>query len=460
MPLTALAIKNAKPTDKPRKLADEKGLFLLINPNGSKYWRLKYRIDGKEKLLAIGVYCGPTQYDDSGKAKTDKIQLSLTEARDLAYEARKQIKDGVDPNQAKRQVKQQAIFDAENCFEAVAREWHTRSAARWSADHAARIMRRLEVELFPTLGKRSVNELKTRDLLMALRPIEERGHLDVASRLQQYITAIMRYAVQVGRIDSNPAIDLQGALTVAKSQYRPALPLARLPELMSRIDKFNGRKLTQAALRFTLLTFVRSSELRFMRWNEIDWKRATWTIPGEREAVDGIKHSHRGAKMRTPHVVPLPRQAMAILEEIKLMTGHCEFVFAGDHDPSKPMSENTINKALRNMGYDTTSDICGHGFRTMACSALSESTLWDRDIVERQMSHQERNGVRAPYIHRAEYLIQRKQMMQWWADFLDTLRGGEYVEPVEFAHQNDPTGKFIKAEEGVVEAIVGKNAAL
>ena len=143
MPLTALAIKNAKPTDKPRKLADEKGLFLLINPNGSKYWRLKYRIDGKEKLLAIGVYCGPTQYDDSGKAKTDKIQLSLTEARDLAYEARKQIKDGVDPNQAKRQVKQQAIFDAENCFEAVAREWHTRSAARWSADHAARIMRRL-----------------------------------------------------------------------------------------------------------------------------------------------------------------------------------------------------------------------------------------------------------------------------------------------------------------------------
>ncbi len=439
MPLTALAIKNAKPTDKPRKLADEKGLFLLINPNGSKYWRLKYRIDGKEKLLAIGVYCGPTQYDENGKAKTEKIQVSLTEARDLAYEARKQIKDGIDPNQAKQQVKQQAIFDAENCFEAVAREWHTRSAARWSADHATRILRRIEVELFPTLGKRSVNELKTRDLLMALRPIEERGHLDVASRLRQYITGIMRYAVQIGRIESNPAADLQGALTVAKAKHRPALPLERLPELISHINQFNGRKLTQAALRFTLLTFVRSSELRFMRWNEIDWKRATWTIPAERKAIDGIKHSQRGAKMRTPHVVPLPRQAMAVLEEIKLMTGHGEFVFAGDHNPNKPMSENTINKALRLMGYDTEQDICGHGFRAMACSALNESGLWAQDIIERQMSHQERNGVRAAYIHKAEYLTQRSQMMQWWADFLDVQRDGEYVEAVEFANHRPST---------------------
>lgn len=432
MTLTALAVKNAKPGDKPKKITDEKGLFLLVNPNGSKYWRLKYRIDGKEKLLALGVYCGPTQYDDNGKAKTDKIQLSLTEARDLAYEARKLIKDGIDPNAAKREIKQQVILDAENCFEAVAREWHAKSASRWTDDHAARILRRLEVELFPAIGHVSVTDLKTRDLLAALRPIEERGHLDVASRLRQYTTSIMRYAVQIGRIETNPAADLQGALTVSKAKHRPALPLERLPELMQRIEQFKGRKVTQAALRFCLITFVRSSELRFMRWNEIDCKRGVWTIPGERTAIDGIKHSQRGAKMHTPHVVPLPRQALAVLSDLQPLTGESEFVFAGDHNPNKPMSENTINKALRLMGYDTEQDICGHGFRAMACSALNESGRWPVDVIERQMSHQERNGVRAAYIHKAEYLTQRSKMMQWWADFLDAQRSGRYVEPVEF----------------------------
>jgi len=432
MKLTSAAIINAKPKDKAYPLADGKGLSLVINPNGSKYWRLKYRIDGKQPTHALGVYCGPTQYDSKGKPKADRVTVGLADAREKAAEALKLVAAGIDPNGAKKQARQQIIIDATNCFEAVAREWHTKSAAKWSADHAARILRRVEVELFPVIGQAPVTELKARDLLTALRPVEERGHLDVASRLRQYINAIMRYAVQTGRIDYNPATDLEGALTVGKTQHRPALPLERLPELLARIDTFSGRRITLAALRLTLLTFVRSSELRFMRWNEIDFERAIWTIPGERQAIDGSKHSARGAKMKTPHLVPLPTQALAILQQVKLINGQSDFVFAGDHDANRAMSENTVNKALRNLGYDTKVDVCGHGFRAMACSALNESGLWDRDAIERQMSHQERNGVRAAYIHKAEYLSQRQQMMQWWADFLDTQKSGVYVEPAEF----------------------------
>ncbi|MGN5288336.1 tyrosine-type recombinase/integrase [Aeromonas sp. 11P] len=232
-------------------------------------------------------------------------------------------------------------------------------------------------------------------------------------------------------IEANPAADLTGALSVRKVQHHPALPLQDIPELVRRLDSYSGRLLTKMAVKFTLLTFVRSSELRFMRWDELDIERAIWTIPASRDPIEGVKHSHRGAKMREPHFVPLSRQALAIIEAIRPLTGRFDLVFAGDHDVSKPMSENTVNSALRRLGYDTKVEVCGHGFRAMACSALLESGQWSADAIERQMSHKERNGVRAAYIHRAEFITQRQQMVQWWADWLDCCKH-HYVPPHEF----------------------------
>lgn len=210
----------------------------------------------------------------------------------------------------------------------------------------------------------------------------------------------MRFAVQSGLIDYNPAQEIAGAVATAKRKHRAALDLERIPELLHRIDHYSGRPLTRLAVELTLLVFIYSSELRFARWSEVDFDTAMWTIPGEREPLEGIKHSQRGSKMRTPHLVPLSRQALAILEKIKTMNGNGnrDLIFVVDHDPRKPMSENTVNKALRVMGYDTKKEVCGHGFRTMACSSLIESSLWSRDAVERQMSHQERSSVRAAYI--------------------------------------------------------------
>lgn len=265
--------------------------------------------------------------------------------------------------------------------------------------------------------------------------MESSGRLEVAARLQQRTTAIMRFAVQSGLIDYNPAQEIAGAVATAKRQHRAALELNRIPELLHRIDHYFGRSLTRLAVELTLLVFIRSSELRFARCSEVDFEKAMWTIPGEREPLEGVKHSQRGSKMRTPHLVPLSRQALAILEKIKSMNGNRELIFVGDHDPRKPMSENTVNKALRVMGYDTKKEVCGHGFRTMACSSLIESGLWSRDAVERQMSHQERSSVRAAYIHKAEHLGERRLMLQWWADFLDANRE-KGVSPFDFGKQS------------------------
>ena len=220
-------------------------------------------------------------------------------------------------------------------------------------------------------------------------------------------------------------------------QHRPALDLSRLPELLSRIDSYKGQPVTRLAVMLNLLVFIRSSELRYARWSEIDIDNAMWTIPAEREPLPGVKFSHRGSKMRTPHLVPLSKQVVAILAELQTWAGENGLIFTGAHDPRKPISENTVNKALRVMGYDTTQDVCGHGFRAMACSALIESGLWSRDAVERQMSHQERNGVRAAYIHKAEHLEERRLMLQWWADFLDANRE-KFISPFEYAKSNNP----------------------
>lgn len=386
MALTDIKVRTTKPSDKPFKLTDGQGMHLLINPNGSKYWRLQYRFGGKQKVLALGVY----------------PMVSLGEARRKRDEAKKLVSDGIDPSEKKKADK---IEQSEALtFEAVARDWHTACKRKWSDSHSERVLKSLEDNLFSSIGQRKIAELKTKDLLVPVKTVAASGRLEVAARLQQRTTAIMRYAVQNGLIDYNPAQEMSGAIAVAKRTHRPALPFDRFSELLERIESFKGRKLTKLAVKLTLLIFIRSSELRFARWSEIDFENAMWTIPGEREPLPGVKHSHRGSKMKTPHLVPLSRQALELLKTIREISGECDLVFIGDHDFRKPMSENTVNKALRSMGYDTTVEVCGHGFRAMACSALIESGKWSRDAVERQMSHQERNSVRAAYIHKAEHL--------------------------------------------------------
>lgn len=393
-------------------LTDGNGMHLLVHPNGSKYWRLQYRFGGKQKMLALGVYPA----------------VSLADARARRDEARKLLANSIDPGDKKKNDKVEQ--EEARTFEQLAIEWHATNK-KWSEEHSRRVLKSLEDNLFPAIGKRNIADLKTRDLLVPIKAVELSGRLEVASRLQQRTTAIMRYAVQSGLLDYNPAQEMVGAVASSNRQHRPALELKRTPELLQRIDSYTGRPLTRLAVELTLLVFIRSSELRFARWSEIDFETSMWTIPAEREAIEGVKHSQRGSKMRTPHLVPLSRQALAILKQVHKLSGERDFVFIGDHDHRKPMSENTVNKALRVMGYDTKVEVCGHGFRTMACSSLIESGLWSRDAVERQMSHMERNSVRAAYIHKAEHLDERRLMLQWWADFLDANREKE-VSPYDF----------------------------
>ncbi|MBS4721137.1 integrase arm-type DNA-binding domain-containing protein [Aeromonas caviae] len=416
-PLSDTECRNARPREKDYSLFDGNGLHLLVKKNGTRSWRFKFtKPDGKAGLMAFGDY--PI--------------LSLTEARAKHAAARNLLAKGIDPVVHKQQLRNDITRKQANSFEAVAREWHAKNAGKWSSDHASRILTRLEADVFPSIGHCPVAELKTRDLLVPLRIIEQRDALDLAGRVRQHINGIMRYAVQTGLIDSNPAADLTGALSVRKGKHHPALPLQDIPDFLRRLHGYKGRLLTVLAVRLTLLTFVHSSELRFMRWDELDMDRAIWTIPASRDPIEGVKYSHRGAKMRESHIVPLSRQALAVIEAIRPLTGRFDLVFAGDHDVSKPMSENTVNAVLRRLGYNTKVELCGHGFRAMACSALLESGQWSKDAIERQMSHKERNGVRAAYIHLAEFIAQRQQMVQWWADWLDSCKN-HYVPPHEFS---------------------------
>ncbi|MEW2740781.1 integrase arm-type DNA-binding domain-containing protein [Providencia rettgeri] len=418
MPLTDAKIRAAKPDTKPYKLTDGLGLHLLVHPNGSRYWRMRYRHQGKENTLALGLY--PT--------------ISLSEARTKRDDARKLIANGIDPCEQKRVNK--IISNTNLSFESIARQWHS-SNKKWSESHSLRVIRSLETYIFPFIGSRDISSLNTPDLLLPIRAVESKEAFETAVRLQQRIGAIMRYAIQSGIINYNPAIDTAGAITTAKSQHRPALELEQLSELLTRIDNYKGHPMTKIAVNLSLLVFTRSSEVRYARWSEIDLEKALWTIPPKREPIPGVKYSHRGAKMRTTHLVPLSKQSIELFKILHAWTGQHELILTGAHNPFKPMSENTVNKALRVMGYDTKTEVCGHGFRTMACSSLIESGLWSKDAVERQMSHQERNSVRAAYIHKAEHIEERRLMVQWWADYLDANRE-KTISPFDFAKLNNP----------------------
>ncbi|EJK0523332.1 tyrosine-type recombinase/integrase [Salmonella enterica] len=419
MALTDLAIRHARPLGKAYRLSDCHGLYIQVNPSGSKLWYLKFRFGNKENRMALGPY----------------PLISLALAREKQADIRRLILEGVNPAEKRREEKRggEPLYT----FESVARDWVS-SNVNWSAEHKKRVLRYFELYVFPTNGSCDITKMKVKDLLVPIKEVEKAGKLDVASRLQQRTACVMRYAVQNGIIDHNPASDLTGAVSTPKVRHHPALDLHLIPDFLERIDDYKGRKLTQLAVKLALLLFIRSSELRFARWDEIDMENAMWTIPAERKPIPGVKYSARGAKMRSPHLVPLSHQAIELLKEVKQhYRPGTELVFPGDHDYRKPMSENTINKALRVMGYDTQKDVCGHGFRTMACSALVESGLWSSDAVERQMSHQERKRVRAAYIHKAQHLDERREMMQWWADYLDANR---FRHVVPYGFKKSPGG--------------------
>lgn len=404
MSLTSAKIRTLKPSDKPFKVSDSHGLYLRVKPGSSRHWYLKYRISGKESRIALGTYPA----------------ISLSDARQQREGIRKMLALNINPVQQRAAVR--GSRTPEKVFKNVALAWH-KSNRKWSQSTADRLLASLNNHIFPVIGNLPVSELKPRHFIDLLKGIEEKGLLEVASRTRQHLSNIMRHAVHQELIDTNPAANLGGVTTPPVRRHYPALPLERLPELLERIGAYHqGRELTRHAVLLMLHVFIRSSELRFARWSEIDFTNRVWTIPATREPIIGVRYSGRGAKMRMPHIVPLSEQSIAILKQIKDITGNNELIFPGDHNPYKPMCENTVNKALRVMGYDTKKDICGHGFRAMACSALMESGLWAKDAVERQMSHQERNTVRMAYIHKAEHLEARKAMMQWWSDYLEACR--------------------------------------
>lgn len=400
MPITDIIARNAKPKDKPYKITDEKGLYLHVKPNGGRYWRYKYYFGGKEKVLALGVY----------------PEISLKEAREKRDEARKIHKEGIDPSKDKKDKKLQYMLKHENNFLAVAQEWHDVWKAGRTPRHAGYVMRRLEMDVFPVLGERPINEITAPEMLAMLKKIEGRGALDITHRAMQTCGQIFRYAIVTGRASNNPTSDLKGALKTPSKNNYAHLEASELPEFLSKLAIYDGSIQTCLAMRMLLLTFVRTGELRGAQWDEINFEKAEWRIPAER------------MKMREQHIVSLSRQALKILEELKPLSGHSIYVFPSQNNPHKFMSENTMLYALYRLGYHSRATI--HGFRATASTVLNEHGF-RADVIERQLAHGERNKVRAAYNH-AQHLPERKEMMQWWADHLDSLSGNGKVVKVEF----------------------------
>ena len=397
MALTDTATKTAKPREKPYALFDSGGLYLSIQPNGGKWWRLKYRHNGKAKLLSLGVY----------------PDVSLKQARQRRDDARRLVADGIDPS-AERKAAKAAGADS---FEAVGREWHEKHSRKWATSHAEKVLTRMERDLFPWIGNRSVSEIKPMEILAALRRIESRGALETAHRARQYCSQVMRYAVATGRAERDSAADLKGALPpVQDDNHRAAItdPKA-VGDLLRAMDGYEGYFVTKCALRLAPLVFVRPGELRHAEWSEIDLDHAEWNIPASK------------MKMKEPHLVPLPRQAVEILRELQPLTGHGRFVFPGARTNGRPMSENAVLAALRRMGY-VKGEMTGHGFRAMARTILDEVLGVRPDLIEHQLAHAVRDPLGRAY-NRTKHLPERRKMMQQWADYLDGLKAGGNVVP-------------------------------
>ena len=395
--LTDTSIRNAKPKEKPYKLADSGGLYLLVTPNGSRLWRLKYRVGGIEKLLSFGSY----------------PQVSLKEARDKAFEAKQGLSSGIDPSQTKKA--QKASASGADSFEAVAREWFGKFSTGWAPGHAERVIRLLERDVFPWIGLRPVREITAPELLAVLRRIEARGAVDTAHRARQTAGAVFRYAVATGRAERDPSGDLRGAIPPARGGHMAAVTDSqKLGGLLRAIDAYEGGLIVRCALRLAPLVFVRPGELRAMEWAEVSVERGEWVIPGQK------------MKMKREHIVPLSKQALEILEEIRPFTGAGRYVFPTPTSSNRPLSDMALLTALRRMGI-TKEEATVHGFRATASSLLNAQG-WPSDVIERQLAHVEKNQVRAAY-NRHDYLPERRKMMQSWSDYLGELKSGAEILP-------------------------------
>jgi len=393
MALTDSAIRNAKPREKPYKLGDSGGLYLEVSPAGGKLWRLKYRFDGKEKRLALGAY----------------PEITLAEVRERRDAARKELAAGIDPGVAKKAAKAARIERYANSFEAIAREWHERQKSGWSAANSKKVLAMLENDAFPWFGSKPVADLRAPDILKAISKVEARGALESAHTILQTCGRVVRYAIATGRAEVDFTPGLRGALTSVKVKHRPALTdPAEVGALLRAIEAYKGTSEVHAALRLLPIIFCRPGELRGATWLEFDLDAATWSIPAER------------MKMRRPHIVPLSRQAVAILKGIQPLTGRGEYVLPG-RGGKRPMSDMTVNAALRRLGYDTREEITAHGFRATARTLLHEVLRIDPAVIEHQLAHRVPDALGAAY-NRTQFIDERRAMMQRWADYLEELK--------------------------------------
>ncbi|HAV5314656.1 integrase arm-type DNA-binding domain-containing protein [Acinetobacter baumannii] len=420
-PLTARQVERAKPTDKEYSLFDGDGLYLVVRPSGARTWMLRLRDDfGKTHKIKLGTF----------------PELPLALAREKSAEYRRSIALGkeVDEVLGRGEYK---VDKVRHSLESVAREWLEQYAKRKPLEEHTKHkrIRKLENHLFPLLGHYLITDIRPKDLRKVLNCIYEKS-ADNAQRIRADLILIFSYAVQYGLIEVNHAREMESLDLSAPKSHRPALQLHRLPELIRRIKADSGDEMTKLCLELGLNLFIRSSELRFGRWNEIDLLRKQWILPAKRSYVHGTKHSERGAKMREPHIIPLSDHAIVILRKVKGLGGSTELIFPSSYNGTAFLSENTFNTALRRMGYDTQEELCFHGFRAMARSALGECGLFQRDAIEQQMSHQERNDVVGAYTHVAEYLHERKRMMQWWSQYLVDIETKGYMSPYSYVNQD------------------------
>jgi integrase len=389
-PLTNLAVRNAKPEKKTRRLFDGGGLYLEVAPTGSRYWRLKYRYGGKEKRLALGVF----------------PEVTLTEARERRDDARLMLRNNRDPGFEKKQLKRQLRIAGANTFGAIKKEWLEKQEESFAPHTYAKAVWLLS--LASELDPRPISQISPPEILDVLRRIESRGTHETAHRTQQRISQVLRYAIATGRAERDGTVDLRGALKpVVRNSHAAVTNPAEIGALLRAIDGYVGQPATHAALRLAPMLFARPGNLRAMEWSEIDLDAAEWRIPAGK------------MKMRESHVIPLATQAVTVLRDLKALTGKRRYCFPSLRTASQPMSENTINAALRRLGYDKHT-MTGHGFRALASTRLNELG-WSPDVIERQLAHAERNKVKAAY-NRAQYMDDRRKMMQSWADYLDGLR--------------------------------------
>lgn len=398
MALTDTAVRTAKPREKLYRLSDTAGLCLEVTPSGSKLWRFRYRFGGKAKMIGLGPYPA----------------ITLAKARERREDARRQLANGVDPA-AHKQAEKRAQTAHVHRFEELAREWHSYNSPRWAPSTASKAMQYLEADILPVLGQRALDDITRPDLVALVRKVEKRGAFNVATKIRQWLSQIFRYGLAKGAVEANPATDLDVVAAVApRTQHHPHVPLAEIPVLLGKLDAAKCDPMTRLAIRLLLLTGVRPGELRHAPWAEFDLESATWTIPAER------------MKARRSHIVPLPEQAMTLLLQLQELTGKYPILFPGRNDRERPQSENTVNKALHQIGYEGRQT--GHGFRHLLSTELN-SCGYNRDWIERQLAHGDQDEIRDTYNH-AHYLPQRRQMMQEWADSIDALCNGANVVPI------------------------------